>query len=111
MSYALFLDDERHPPHNGKDWCTARSVEEAIHLIEELGVPETISFDHDLGSFKGQPMASGMDFAKWLVQHDMDHNILGDQFQFTVHSMNPVGAANIRSYMDSYLRTKFENQR
>lgn len=109
MSYALFLDDERHPPHNGKDWCVARSVTEAIHLVEELGVPESISFDHDLGSFQGRPEPSGMDFAKWLVQHDLDHNILDQRFTFTVHSMNPVGAKNIQSYMESYLKSKFED--
>lgn len=109
MNYDLFLDDERHPPRrNDKDWCVARSMDEAIHLIEELGVPDTISFDHDLGSHNGQPLPSGMDFAKWLVQYDLDNNILDEKFAFTVHSMNSVGATNIQSYMDSYLRSKFE---
>ena len=60
-----------------------------------------ISFDHDLGTGK-----NGLDCAKALIEYDMDNGILNDSFDFYVHSMNPVGAKNIRSLMSNYLDQK-----
>jgi hypothetical protein len=63
-----------------------------------------ISFDHDLGS--DCPETTGYACAKWLVDFDMKHNILTEDFTFNVHSANPVGARNIRMYMDQYLKSR-----
>lgn len=99
MTYRLFLDDERYPPEG--DWKIARSVEEFILLVEHYGMPNRISFDHDLA---GQ---DGIHAAKWLVEQIMDGRIdFGPEFTYTVHSMNPIGAENIRSYMDSFMRSR-----
>jgi len=59
MSYNLFLDDIRRPEDafnymhlpvfNKKEWIIVRNYYAFITLIEKKGVPEIISFDHDLG--------------------------------------------------------------
>lgn len=97
VSYALFLDDERQPPKG--DWIVARSYAEAVAYVIEHGMPATISFDHDLGVGP-----SGHDFAHWLIDHHLDGHPLPVQFGFIVHSMNPVGAANITALLTPFLR-------
>lgn len=104
----IFLDDERHPPSTGlyKDAMIVRSCEEFQWLItmcrDSNDTISGISFDHDLGNGP-----SGMDCAKFLIEYDLDYDILDERFTFTVHSMNPVGAGNIRNIMTSYLSKKF----
>lgn len=104
--WKLFLDDIRFPPKDG--FIVARTVDEAQRLIEQYGMPEYISFDHDLGVDEmGNLIPDGYDFAKWLVAMDMDGEItLPKNFTFEVHSKNPVGAENIRYYLDGYIRSK-----
>ncbi len=94
MNWKLFLDDERYPVDN--TWVIARNVDDAIWYVTNYGMPSFISFDHDLGPFK----QSGMDLAKWLVGYIMDNDVNIDNFEFYVHSQNPVGAENIRSLMN-----------
>ena len=109
--YKLFLDDKRKPKEVGfheTDWILAESFYDAIEYVMSLGVPHTISFDHDLGD--DSHGKTGFDFAKWLVEQDMNGDyLIPDEFWFTVHSANPVGAANIQSYLDNYLRVKNDN--
>jgi hypothetical protein len=95
--YKLFLDDVREPYE--ADFVIARSFDDALKIIEEKGFPYFISFDHDLG----EDIPTGFDFAKWLVEQDMDFNVLPANFSFNVHSANPVGAENIKGYLSSYL--------
>lgn len=108
MSYKLFLDDVRNPSwvHNGNpdDWIVCRSMEQAVNVVNNLGWPSMISFDHDLG----YQVPTGMDFAKWLVNLDLDGFCMPDDFQFHVHSANPTGAANIKGLLDNYMATKKE---
>ncbi len=100
MPYRLFLDDERYPPDNGP-WTVIRSVSEFKQIITVLGPPSFISFDHDLGD----DVPTGMDAVKWLIETDIDSGgtFLPKNFNFTVHSMNPVGAQNIKSILTNYL--------
>jgi hypothetical protein len=58
-------------------------------------MPKFVSFDHDLGPRR----VTGMDFARWLIGYVMDKEVDVSDFDFYVHSQNPVGAENIRSYM------------
>ncbi len=95
-AYDLFVDDERDPPRDGRDWTVARSVEEAVALVGARGLPRFISFDHDLGEG-----GTGQDFARWLVEHCLDGGLAPD-FSFYVHSQNPVGAENIRALLDRF---------
>lgn len=96
----IFLDDERFPATDSVDWHIARTVEDAKFLCEEFGFDqiEAISFDHDLG-YKKQ---TGMDFAHWLIQQELDGKRLPEAFWFRVHSQNPTGKANIRSLLHNY---------
>ncbi len=113
MSYSLFIDDERDPPSNGQNWHIARNMEEAGSIIRELGPPNFISFDHDLG----EKEPTGYDIAKKLVVGDLgelggtefEHGLPTD-FSFYVHSQNPVGAENIRNLLDNYLRFRRQNR-
>lgn len=104
--WKLYLDDIRIPKDS--TYKIARTVEEAQQLIETYGVPEHISFDHDLGvDDMDNLLPNGYDFAKWLVEMDMDGMItLPKKFTFEVHSQNPVGAENIRRYLSNYLQLK-----
>ena len=105
MTYKLFLDDIRDAPDN--TWVVARNTEEAQLYIKENGFPYLISFDHDLGINENcEELPTGYDFAKWVVEEDMPHGVLPENFEFWVHSANPVGARNIESYLLNYLKSK-----
>lgn len=109
--WKLFLDDIRFPPKNedaspDENWRIARTVDEAICLCESKGLPWFISFDHDLGD---EANGTGMEFAKWLVEYHLYYKIK-PTFDYTVHSMNPVGAKNIDSYLRNFIDfTRKEN--
>ncbi|WP_371131695.1 cyclic-phosphate processing receiver domain-containing protein [Sulfuricurvum sp.] len=61
---------------------------------------------------KGTLLPSGYDFAKWLVEMDMDGKIhIPEDFYFTVHSANPVGAKNIQEYLRNYLLCRNRHNR
>ncbi|GJE15980.1 cyclic-phosphate processing receiver domain-containing protein [Methylobacterium marchantiae] len=104
MSYRLFLDDERDPPSEG-DWDVVRSLEAAQAVVLLRGMPAFVSFDHDLGADDdGKPLATGADFAHWLGGFVLDNGLSLNGFTWSVHSQNPIGAANI----DGYLRNLVE---
>lgn len=100
----LFLDDVRKPPD--ATWDVVRSYEQFVAYIEANGVPEVISFDHDLADqhylideenpdsgkipYEKYAEKTGYDCAKWLVENGYEVK------RWMVHSMNPGGAANIR---------------
>lgn len=133
MKY-LFLDDIRVPgdvtwmyigtgkeynKSRGAPWNIVRSFREAVDWVNKNGFPNVISFDHDLGYEEYDTTESGMvvvtkateeksgyDFAKWLIEQDMDMNIMPDDFTFTVHSKNPAGARNIQLLLDNYIQHK-----
>lgn len=108
MKWKLYIDDLRTPVD--ATFIIARTVVDAQNLIGTCGVPIFISFDHDLGiDDNGNLLPTGYDFVKWLVEMDMEGVIiLPDSFDFKVHSQNPVGAKNIREYLQNYL--EFRNQ-
>lgn len=117
----LFLDDIRDPKDVtwvliggvgcwGATWHVVRSWAEAVKWVKENGFPNVISFDHDLEEehYSGNFLVgkTGYDFAKWLVEYDMDTHTMPDDFKFTVHSLNPAGAENIRSLLNNYIRNR-----
>ncbi|OCL90817.1 cyclic-phosphate processing receiver domain-containing protein [Arcobacter porcinus] len=106
----LYLDDLRDLPDNS--YTLVRSYMEAIDFIENNGIPEFISFDHDLGvDEKDNLLPTGYDFAKWLVDMDIDNiHKFPKNFSFYVHSANPVGKANIESYLNNYLNSILERK-
>lgn len=107
MKWKLYLDDIRTTTD-----CTfmiVRTVNDAQKLIHLLGVPIFISFDHDLGiDGEGNLLLSGYDFAKWLVEMNMEGIFtFAEDFDFRVHSQNPVGAKNIQEYLRNYLSFQY----
>lgn len=55
MSYNLFLDDERSPNQvvfkaqpTSREWVIVKSFQQFVDAIKSRGIPEFVSFDHDL---------------------------------------------------------------
>ena len=126
----LFLDDIRVPkdaiglvPSNmnqfywENNWVVVRNYDEFRNYIEKNGLPDFISFDHDLADFHydlkpedydsmseddmvrkfGSMEKTGFDCAKWLVDWCLENSLkLPD---FVVHSANPIGKQKIQSYL------------
>lgn len=121
----LFLDDERvpkdafyitgRPIYLDGDWSVVRSYNAFVEWITHNGLPELISFDHDLGDehYKdcdlGLPIKydeyeekTGYHAVKWLCEKCSE-----DMLRLPViycHSMNPVGRKNIVEYVESARR-------
>ena len=113
----LWLDDVRNPfkvkwmdlilegfPELGDcEVVWVKDYDRFVRYIETNGLPEYISFDHDLGLGK-----SGHDCAKWLIDYcytqkfDLNKDIVFPQYQ--AHSKNPVGKENILGVLSSYKR-------
>lgn len=112
MSYHLFIDDIRDPdwvhwmklpvPQHG--WIVVRSFDEMKREIQVRGMPDFISFDHDLDGEDGEIALAptGMDCAKWLVDLCLDHDI--KMCDFAVHSMNPAGKQNIEGLLSGFIQ-------
>ena len=102
----MFLDDIRTAKYDYD--VIVRSYDEALTYVEENGIPNFISFDHDLGcDNKGNILKSGYDFAKWLVDMDIDEIYkFPKDFHFNVHSANPIGKNNIEAILNNYLKFK-----
>lgn len=96
-SYTMYLDDLRDP--KGEFDYIVRSYDEAVELVESIGCPSFISFDHDLGED-----GTGHDFAWYLVNKDLDNEgFIPKGFKFFVHSANPIGSRNITGLLGGYL--------
>lgn len=120
---ALYLDDQRTPKNNPPDkyepWNIVRNYDEFKDWIDKNGMPDYVSFDHDLGDehiqdyykyqFNGIAAINygdfkektGLDCAKYMIQYAMDNNISLPKL-VGVHSHNPLGALNIQSLVNSY---------
>ena len=103
-AFWLFIDDLRDAPSG--EWIVTRSSSEAIAVMREHGCPARISFDHDLG---GDDTAIAV--VRWLIDADLDLSgrFIPDEFVFSVHSANPVGAANIQGLLEGYLSFKTDD--
>jgi len=90
----LYLDDIRNPKSDG--WVVVRNYEEFVQYIDQNGLPDEISFDHDLG----EDVKTGYDCAKWLCEYCWMNGIPIPPYN--VHSANPVGRDNIIGTLKSY---------
>jgi hypothetical protein len=132
MSYKLFLDDSRNPevcvhymhlrigPDNPlylEEWVVVRNYDEFISTIKKLGIPDVVSFDHDLvfehyGISQNREdhelyhnredrQKTGYDCAQWLVNYcEKKDKLLPKWF---VHSDNAIGAERITELLKSYI--------
>jgi len=101
MNYTMYVDDIRNP--KGEFDIIVRSSEEAIEYMIRNGCPTYASLDHDLGGDD-----TSIAIIKFMVEMDLDTNneFIPYNFSYNVHSANPVGAANIEGYLDSYIRQR-----
>ena len=88
------MDDVRNPKTNG--WTIVRNYEEFVNHIDENGLPDEISFDHDLG----EDTKTGYDCAKCLCNYCWTNGIPIPTYN--VHSANPVGRDNIIGILKSF---------
>jgi hypothetical protein len=126
----LFLDDFRTPDMVPKyqlinneiylkeKWVIVQNYNEFVNYITINGLPEKVSFDHDLDDahyeifFKNDSKIwdeyyltkdremTGYDAAKWLVNYIIENNL--DLPEIFIHTQNQVGAINIKSIFESY---------
>lgn len=104
----LYLDDTRTPVD--ERFHLVKNYDEFVAYIEENGIPEYISFDHDLGpqhihyyhtndniNYENLEK-TGYHAAKWLIEHCIEKGLkLG---KVGVHSHNPVGSENIIDFIN-----------
>lgn len=115
--YKLYLDDIRfprmtYPTTSNDDWVIARNYDNFVHLLTTRGLPFIVSFDHDLADEHYFPETdpanytekTGMDCAKFMVEYCMNNGKALPKWR--VHSANPIGAENIRSYLDAFERSR-----
>jgi hypothetical protein len=135
MSYHLFLDDSRQPkdvkwlelpPYN---WVVVKTVNEFINTVMSKGIPETVSFDHDLAQehydeytvAHDEKMLSrgtiryhifkektGYDAAKWLAEECVARNVPIPLYY--IHTLNPIGRQNIFSILESARKVLTESK-
>ena len=104
----LYLDDVRIPQSEG--WEIVRSYDDFVKWIQENGLPDEVSFDHDLADVFYDPTTqkqgfkyhetTGYDAAKWLCEYCWGNGLPIPTWN--VHSANPVGRDNINSILKSF---------
>lgn len=110
MKYYIYVDDIRedtrwYNSHLTREEYTpfiCRSYKETIELIisllkRDVNASFIFDLDHDLGEGNENELEpTGYDICKWLLENEI--NIAG----FHIHSMNPVGAGNMRQLLTHY---------
>jgi hypothetical protein len=132
----IYLDDVRTPLD--ESWIVVRNYDQFVQKVEEIGLQniDLISLDHDIGpsamreyfqnvhpnyqlDYNNITEKTGMDCAKWLVQHFYDTNpnqsllVRGEPIQFPrvyVHSANPIGSGNMMGYINNFLMNEGQPQ-
>lgn len=121
--YNLFLDDIRYPEtafnymkdlrYLQSEWIIVRNYDEFKCVIDNRGIPEIVSYDHDLAEEHYEPSTwsddtveyrekTGLDCAKYLIEVlDGEHHP-----DWIVHSWNPVGKKNIENLIQDYVSKK-----
>lgn len=91
----LYLDDLRNPKNEG--WKIVRTYDEFLDWIENNGIPDEISLDHDLGESNEK---NGYDVAKWLCEYCWENGLPIPKWN--CHSANPVGKENIINLLSNF---------
>lgn len=131
----LFLDDVRIPKdaiglvpskynqfYWENDWIVVKNYDEFVHYILLNGLPDFVSFDHDLADFHydfkpedydnmseeemilkfGSMEKTGLDCSKFLVDYCIEY---GKELpSYLVHSANPSGKENIEKYLENAIK-------
>lgn len=124
LKRSLYLDDTRTPTTTipgYEPWYVVRNYDEFVDWITKNGVPDLISFDHDLAQehmndyfeqvavksyqvpdYMTYKEKTGLDCARWLAEYIQVNNL--QLHAVSVHSHNPVGASNIQSFINGFKR-------
>lgn len=124
-NYNLFLDDIRNPWQ--VNWIklplvpykVIRNYEAFVAIINRLGIPKIITFDHDLADIHYKNLINGInnenciektgyDCCKFLIDRLIEENYCHFP-EWYVHSLNPIGAENIKKYIKSFIKSKCSN--
>jgi hypothetical protein len=127
----LFLDDIRNPETlfygqagkewilnplyvNNSEWNVVRSFDEFVDFIEENGLPDLISFDHDLDweaylpqnqeetiDYGQMQVKTGYHAVEWLIDYCAKRKLKFPDYK--VHSMNISGKKNMEEIIKEYL--------
>ena len=112
----LFLDDNRNPYdvfkntidpiyEENETWVIVRDYHQFINLIQRVGVPKLVSFDHDLTQdhylsenqsnidYNSLKDNTGYDAARWLIDYCENKEVKLPEIR--VHSSNLEGKRNI----------------
>ncbi len=92
------------------NWEIVKNYDQFVDYIEKNGLPDLISFDHDLsdkhyGQLKNINYdeigeKTGYHAAKWLTEYCQKNNLKFPNY--LVHSWNREGAKNIISWIENY---------
>lgn len=136
MKYNLFIDDERFPNNEfeiysaykltgdrryiTEEWVIVRDFGEFVKTIEENGVPQMISFDHDLKDdhyyhYRTFTLltgyidytvveGTGQECAKWLTNYLLENDL--ECPTILIHTQNTVGAKNIYGVFQSFNKAR-----
>lgn len=145
MKSFIYLDDVRTPkqgPMEGVEWTVVRNYQEFVDAVKQIRLENIhiISLDHDLGDsamseyfnnvspnytldYNNIKEKTGMDCAKWLVDHFYEVNEKrADLSRFErrsvpvkfptvyTHSANPIGSANIMGYINNFFMNEGQPQ-
>jgi len=110
----LFLDDFRNPNdafnymkfpiYNNEKWEIVRNYKEFCKWLSVNGLPDVISFDHDLNDFYKGEEFTGLSCAQFLVTYCEVNELKLPEIY--IHSQNPIGKQRIESYLKSYKKFK-----
>lgn len=118
----LYIDDIRTPTEtlpNAHPWVVVRNYDGFVDYINTHGIPDVISFDHDLADehmadyyaqmlkqgyqlpeYTAYKEKTGLDCARYLIRHSEQ---TGQPIKTcVVHSHNPVGAENIMKELNGF---------
>jgi len=117
------INNDFNPTHKYEvQWV--RNYEEMKEWIAHFGLPDYISFDHDLADEHYTPPKywndyqaskeyqdaqdykekTGLDCAKMVVEYCMDNNL--ELPHYFSHSANPVGRDNILHYLNNFKKSR-----
>jgi len=123
MGYNLFLDDFRipqdayrvnhDPRYNLLTWTMVKSYDEFVKVVETLGLPDLVAFDHDLADehyekyqgpisekqYSEMQEKTGYHAARFLINWCIDRDL--DIPEYLIHTQNHGGGLNIKSVMES----------
>jgi hypothetical protein len=122
LKYNLFLDDERNVAdvkwvqYPLVHWVVVRNYQEFVDTVIKNGIPERVSFDHDLADqhyleyvksietknfdYNAVSEKTGYHACMWLIEYCLEKNIPFPEHY--IHTLNPIGRINIQSLIDTY---------